>query len=231
MAGRMSTEAMADLFMAHREGRLPSTLHPLFDHVVALRGDLLAIQVKQSAQKDGDWFMPEEVPLVAVGEIKEKIVVTLNTQEGSKRRGLTFVSSAWYLNAFPLYYEDGCLNDGEWDGKECPCAESGNGCPQTGWHQVTPNPDYEMFYEPLIREGSTELLGWKNLPAWSGARDMTNLERLGGHGGSLYATLIAIDHLAEARSDPVDNIETIRAIRKIAEETRAAIYPPKKEEK
>lgn len=57
---------------------------------------------------------------------------------------------AWYLQDYPLHYEDGCPNKDR-EGFTCSC-ENGDGCETTGWFEETSNFDYDEFYKKLPQE-------------------------------------------------------------------------------
>ena len=74
------------------------------------------------------------------------------------------VIGAYYLNEFPLEFEDGpCPQcpcpDGDIDGQECSGA-AGDGCPWTGWYDEKWHPEYDTAYHRL----DGEVLGFAKQP-------------------------------------------------------------------
>ena len=63
----------------------------------------------------------------------------------SRHDGKVRVFGAYYLNAEPLHYEDGCANCPD-DADKCPSSH-GNGCPTTGWFTEAYDADYDQSWE------------------------------------------------------------------------------------
>lgn len=85
----------------------------------------------------------ENVPEVKIGSMQCCIVVTENEQ------GKHFAFPGYYLNAYPLQYD------------ECRCDEPcEDGCPTTGWFYDESNWEYENCYYPI----SSKILRWALIP-------------------------------------------------------------------
>lgn len=85
------------------------------------------------------------LPEVAAGD--NKIFIILTEHENGKR----FVLPAYYLNRFPLEYED-CKCDTDKDHDD--------GCPTTGWFYDESNFEYEHCYWKV----TGTVLAWAPLP-------------------------------------------------------------------
>lgn len=96
-------------------------------------------------------FVADGVPPVKPGNLGVFLVTTRSP------KGALYTSPAYYLNAYPLDYPDGC---GECALREKCEAEDGDGCPTTGWFQDNSNFDYENCYYKI----SDEILEWAAIP-------------------------------------------------------------------
>lgn len=94
-------------------------------------------------------FKTDPVPDVKAGNLGTFIIVTRN-KEG---RGSCF--PAYYLNAYPLQYDEDCAERG------CPKDEvHEDGCPTTGWFYDESNFEYDNCYHSI----SADVIAWASLP-------------------------------------------------------------------
>ena len=98
-------------------------------------------------------FSAEPVPPVQPGHMGCFLTHTRS------KTGYETVIPAYYLNAYPLQYDDDC--------KERGCTEEHeDGCPTTGWFYDESNFEYDNCYHPL----QAEVLAWSKLPTPEFAR-------------------------------------------------------------
>lgn len=94
-------------------------------------------------------FRPgDEIPDVPRGNIQACIILMR-----SRHTGKNFTQPAYYLNGYPLEFEDGCGDPKCED-------EHDDGCPVTGWFYDNANFEYENCYYRI--EG--ECLAWALIP-------------------------------------------------------------------
>jgi hypothetical protein len=118
--------------------------------------DLPASFIEHSAKEVGpvtgrawlDFHPADRLPDVPKGQMRACIIM-----HRSKHTGKNFTMPAYYLNAYPLEFEDGC-------GDEKCEDEHDDGCPVTGWFYDNANFEYENCYYRI--EG--ECLAWALIP-------------------------------------------------------------------
>jgi hypothetical protein len=93
------------------------------------------------------------IPEVDSGDLGTFLIATKSKRDGKVR---TF--PAYYLNRYPLHFEDDC---GECTPDNC-SAENLDGCPMSGWFYDESNLDYENCYYPV----SDEVLKWSAIPQY-----------------------------------------------------------------
>lgn len=96
-------------------------------------------------------FKMEGVPEVKSGSMKGFVVLTRHKDSRET------VFYAYYLNALPLEYEDGCDEKRGCQKDD----EHPDGCPTTGWFYDESNFEYENCYHPIT---ATEVIAWAALP-------------------------------------------------------------------
>ena len=103
-----------------------------------------SLQGEDAVERVALAFHPgEQAPDVKRGSMECCIVVTENEQ------GKHFAFPGYYLNAYPLQYD------------ECRCDEPcEDGCPTTGWFYDESNFEYENCYYPI----SSKILRWALIP-------------------------------------------------------------------
>lgn len=94
-------------------------------------------------------FVQGNTPEVKAGGMDTFIIVSRN------KEGRDFCYPAYYLNAYPLNYEEDCADRG------CPKdANHEDGCPTTGWFYDESNFEYDNCYHSI----AAEVLAWAPLP-------------------------------------------------------------------
>jgi len=180
----------------------------LLNHLMALKKEILALT---------RWYRHEAKPIIHNETMVEKVVALRNTESGE-----VYVRSAWFLKKYPLCSPDECLNEGA--AEPCPCAELGDGCPMTGWYQITHHPDYEEHFEVLV-QGTREFLGWANLPAFQADGEMVFLSKLEAAAPVLLETLAQIGRAAVPVTSAEKNVRALWDIQRKALEVRALVEP------
>ena len=100
-------------------------------------------------------FTDEAVPQIKRGSYDYFFVRCRSNHDGKIR-----VFGAYYLNAYPLHYEYGCIGCEGVGGDNCPMA-NGDGCPTTGWFDEVANESEDHFYERIYGE----VIGFAEQPA------------------------------------------------------------------
>lgn len=85
----------------------------------------------EAKQQNNGWISVDEPPVVSVGGMKEFNVVTRD------QLGHQTVESAWYLNQYPLFSEDGEVLDGY---------DDEGYRPETGWYKCLGRLDEELYF-------------------------------------------------------------------------------------
>lgn len=94
-------------------------------------------------------FIVGNVPEIKSGDMDTFIIMTRS------KEGRQAVFPAYYLNAYPLNYDDPC------DERGCPKdAEHEDGCPTTGWFYDESNFEYDNCYHSI----SAEVIAFASLP-------------------------------------------------------------------
>jgi hypothetical protein len=95
-------------------------------------------------------FTLGNVPPTPAGDMDTYIIMTRNKDNREA------VFPAYYLNAYPLNYDEPCEDRG------CPKdAEHEDGCPTTGWFYDESNFEYDNCYHSI----SAEVIAWAHLPS------------------------------------------------------------------
>jgi hypothetical protein len=84
-----------------------------------------------------NWNSADQLPQIPAGEMKYFLVA----REGKPCFG------AYYLNARPLHFEDGCPDAEMPGGEVCKSCDAGDGHPCTGWHEETADADQNFYHE------------------------------------------------------------------------------------
>jgi len=100
-------------------------------------------------------------PFDRLPEVKKFSAKTFLVAFENLSTGKVYTSTADYLNAYRLQYEDDCGNKPN----ECPC-EDGDGCPTTGWFDSVPSDEYDRFYTKLIDGKYVRYLAWAEYPKY-----------------------------------------------------------------
>ena len=95
-------------------------------------------------------------PDIAKGSMRRFIALIV-----SKHSGKDYVSPLYYLNGYPLEYEE-CICGADSDAHD-------DGCPTTGWFYDESNFDYENCYHPV----PGDVVSWAELPSPEAARALT----------------------------------------------------------
>lgn len=95
-------------------------------------------------------------PGIAKGSMRRFIALIV-----SKHSGKDYVSPLYYLNGYPLEYEE-CICGADSDAHD-------DGCPTTGWFYDESNFDYESCYHPV----PGDVVSWAELPSPEAARALT----------------------------------------------------------
>lgn len=151
--------AASDILEIHTEdGRLLFRISA--KEVWRARDAIAAIRSRTpvAAGTDGGWRTAHEAPPIKAGQEKAFIVAVRRAKSGKVS---TF--PAYYLNAYPLSYEDGCSKC--CDNEEF-CEQSVDGCPTTGWFSIAGNDDDARQYESLHFDPGDEFLGWSEIQPW-----------------------------------------------------------------
>lgn len=94
-------------------------------------------------------FVTEAVPPVKPGHMELFIVA------GVSKEGRKTCYPAYYLNAYPLEYQDDCEERG------CPKDQNhDDGCPTTGWFYDESNFEYDNCYHPI----NGDVIAWATWP-------------------------------------------------------------------
>ncbi len=92
----------------------------------------------------GDWKSAGERPQIAVGtQLAVRMRGTLLGESGSDEM------DGYYLNAFPLMFQDGCECFDEHENPEEQLRHDNHGCPCTGFYYVDPEGGDEAPYLPF----------------------------------------------------------------------------------
>lgn len=118
------------------------------------------------------WRTVADIPTVNKGGERQLVVAVRRARSGKVH---TF--PAYYLNGYPIHYEDVCKNcPGEGNG----CgAEDGDGCPTTGWFTCAEGGEWDYTYSRLHLDPGDEHVGWCEFPVYPAALTAT----LGGDRG------------------------------------------------
>jgi hypothetical protein len=92
------------------------------------------------------FYPAAQPPQLEPGQSKQVIVV-------SEREGERFTYAAYYLQGFPLLYEECVCVDGE-------TQHHSDGCPTTGWYYDQSNFEFEHCFWPI--EGT--VIAWAEIP-------------------------------------------------------------------
>ena len=148
------------------------TPEQFWEYVEGLAGDFNAGQMREmlaerglslaapTASEPAAWEAPNTLPDIPVGHEREFICAVYR-----KHSDKVYTFSATYLNAYRLNYEWGCPNE---KGDEI-CDGCEDGCPTTGWFNLTGADDEGSQYHSLNLRDGDELRGWRALPAWDAA--------------------------------------------------------------
>lgn len=93
------------------------------------------------------------IPDVHSGQKVQVLIATKSKHDGQIR---TF--AAYYLNEYPLEYEDGCKLCQSGDDSH----ENLDGCPTTGWFYDESNFEYDNCYHPIYGD----VLKWASIPKY-----------------------------------------------------------------